>query len=86
MGSPQPASCGAAPRQACPPCAVSVSALILDDDDMQGACGARLLRNCGTTHLCRFHREMNRSAPLPMGYPLGSPFSPGGNTSSPIAL
>ena len=33
-------------------------------------------------HLCKFQTEMKISAPLPMGYPAGSPFSPGGSTSS----
>mmetsp|Transcript_19178 Transcript_19178/g.33022 ORF Transcript_19178/g.33022 Transcript_19178/m.33022 type:complete len:219 (+) Transcript_19178:305-961(+) len=31
---------------------------------------------------CKFHTLMNRSAPLPMGYPAGSPLSPGGSVSS----
>ena len=39
-----------------------------------------------TAHLCRFQTEMNRSAPLPMGYPLGSPLSGAGSVSSPRAL
>ena len=33
-------------------------------------------------HLCRFQTEMKMSAPLPMGYPAGSPFSGAGSTSS----
>ena len=40
--------------------------------DVDGAAG----------HLCRFQTEMKISAPLPIGYPAGSPFSGGGSTSS----
>lgn len=34
------------------------------------------------TYLCRFHTEMKISAPLPIGYPAGSPFSGAGSTSA----
>lgn len=41
-------------------------------DDVDGA----------AAYLCRFQTEMKMSAPLPMGYPAGSPFSGAGSTSS----
>lgn len=51
---------------------------------LKGSNSSGFSHKCGD--LCKFHTDINKSAPFPIGKPPSGPFMPGGSTSSPSDL